>query len=207
MIFITLLLASLLQSQGGVPVGDVRVGKAYWEQGTTFCQACHGSRGQGGYGPDLAGRRLTFAQFKRHVRQPWGRMPRWREQQISDRTLANVYTYLSSLPRVVEPGPWAVRVPRGALLGQRSFIDTAGCGQCHGADMEATLRGSGEEDKKDFAWLAKRVYAHTDVFPAGRMGTYSRDQLPEAVLRLIWHEVWQPRSFEADAHSRGRQGR
>jgi mono/diheme cytochrome c family protein len=113
-------------------------------------------------------------------------MPRWTPQQISDRTLADVHAYLSSLPTVEKPGPWTTPVPRNAPQHLRYFVETYGCGQCHGTDMEAVFFGAAYA-KMDFAWFAKTVYNHTTDFPAGRMGSFSKDRLPEGMLRIMWN--------------------
>lgn len=175
-------------SQRSATRPDARAGKVFWEQSTTFCPVCHGDRGQGGYGPDLAGRRLSVQQFRRQVRQSWGVMPRWTADQISDRTLADVHAYLTSLRPVDKPGPWTTPVPRNAPPHLRYFIETYGCGQCHGTDMEAVLLG-GAFSKMDFAWFAKTVYTHTADFPTGKMGSFSRDRLPEQMLRIMWNST------------------
>lgn len=204
MTLVALLLACQLQSQGApsrsagsvqaaasrrsAAGGDARAGKVFWEQSTTFCPVCHGDRGQGGYGPDLAGRRLSVEQFRRQVRQSWGAMPRWTPQQIDDQTLANVHAYLTNLRPVDQPGPWTTTVPRNARPHLRYFIETYGCGQCHGTDMEAVFFGAAYA-KMDFAWFARTVYSHTSDFPSGKMGSFSRDRLPEAMLRIMWNST------------------
>jgi mono/diheme cytochrome c family protein len=147
---------------------------------------CHGDRGQGAYGPDLAGRRLSVAQFRRQVRQSWGVMPRWTPEQISDQTLADVHAYLSNLRPVEKLGVWATPVPRNAPQHLRYFVETYGCGQCHGTDMEAVFFGAAYA-KMDFAWFARTVYSHTTDFPSGKMGSFSRDRLPEPMLRIMWN--------------------
>lgn len=40
-----------------------------------------------------------------------------------------------------------------------------------------------------FERFAKLVYNHTDEFPMGRMGSYSRDRLPEATLQEIFRFI------------------
>jgi uncharacterized repeat protein (TIGR01451 family) len=136
------------------PAGNVAAGKDRWNE--QECAFCHGLHAQGGYGPDLAGLGLTFEQFKHQIRQPWGAMPRWSEQQLPDNELANLYAYFTSLPRVERPGvvppgfppdvpsrrlganniglPARITAPPNAPLGQRYSINTAGCAQCHGAE-------------------------------------------------------------------------
>src|SRR6266446_1245706 len=111
-------------------------------------------------------------------------MPRWTEQQISNRTLADVYAYLVSLPQVDEPGPRRIAIRPDAPMGRRYFVETAGCAQCHDLEMKAVLQGA--DGQKDFAWLTKQVYAHAELFPQGAMGAFSRSRLPEVVLREIW---------------------
>lgn len=164
--------------------GDAVAGKAYWARANTLCSTCHGEHGEGAFGPPLAGRHLTDAQFTHQVRKPWGLMPRWTTQQVSDGTLADVNAYLASLPGVSEPGPWQVTVPPDAPLAVRYWVETVGCGQCHGVDLKEALTGA--EGQTDYAWVAKRAYAHTEDFPTGAMGTYSKDRLPEMLLEEIW---------------------
>src|SRR5678816_4587384 len=58
-------------AQTPAPAGDQAAGKALWDGNTTSCKNCHGAKGEGGYGPDLAGRKLTFAQFSHAVYKAW----------------------------------------------------------------------------------------------------------------------------------------
>ena len=56
-------------AQGGAPqgAGDPANGKAVFAFGNTSCTNCHGLEGQGGWGPDLAGRRITFDRSEEHT--------------------------------------------------------------------------------------------------------------------------------------------
>ena len=141
-----------------IPPGDVAAGRDRWNE--QECAFCHGLHGQGGYGPDLAGLGLTFDQFKRQIRQPWGAMPRWSERQLPDKELADLYAFFTSLPRVQTPGvvppgvapdipsrrmganniglPARIAAPPNAPLGQRYSANTAGCAQCHGPEQRTT---------------------------------------------------------------------
>ena len=56
-------------------VGDPANGKAVFAFGNTSCTNCHGLEGQGGWGPDLAGRRITYDQAIMAIRNPTWRMP------------------------------------------------------------------------------------------------------------------------------------
>jgi mono/diheme cytochrome c family protein len=77
-------------AQQGLPTaaGDPERGKVLWlKTEHVECRECHGDNGEGGFGPDLAGRNLTRAQFIHAVRKPWGIMPAYAESQISDAPL------------------------------------------------------------------------------------------------------------------------
>ena len=141
-----------------VLAGNAAAGKDRWNE--QECAFCHGLHGQGGYGPDLAGLELTFQQFTRQIRQPWGAMPRWSERQLPDKELADLYAFFTSLPRVEKPGvvppgvlpdipsrrrganniglPARITAPPNAPLGQRYAANTAGCAQCHGPEQRTT---------------------------------------------------------------------
>ena len=170
------------------PVGDSAAGKEFWNG--YECAHCHGLYGQGGYGPDLAGLGLTFDQFKHQVRQSWGVMPRWSEQQISDKELANVYAFLTSLPRVATPG---VAPPGSTPRLQQSSgrreqhrqafschrtaqcaigadggrtINLAGCAQCHGPEQRSSREEMGSRthpryNGRDLAQLVKDTTGFT----------------------------------------------
>src|SRR5262245_35925208 len=85
---LALFIVTLMQ---GVPVkgfdnpsGDAAAGKTAWA--ARRCMRCHGENGEGGFGPDLAGRALTFNQFRQALRKPWGIMPTFNELYTNDQT-------------------------------------------------------------------------------------------------------------------------
>jgi cytochrome c553 len=105
--------------------GDAAAGKAYWDRvapRATDCKDCHNLNGEGGFGPDLAGRGLNAAQVLRAVRQPWGIMPAFDENQVSTKDAADIAAYFATLPKVAEPDGWYVEVPPGAPPGQATMI-------------------------------------------------------------------------------------
>lgn len=53
-------LPSLALAQGAP---DLAAAKNLWEGNNTQCRNCHGKTGEGAFGPDLAGRGLSAAQF------------------------------------------------------------------------------------------------------------------------------------------------
>jgi len=93
---------------------DVAGAKALWAGNQLFCKNCHGRDGEGAFGPDLAGRGLSASQFKQAVRKPWGVMPAFTEEQLSDSEIAGLTTYFNALPKPAEPGPSGPRARRRA---------------------------------------------------------------------------------------------
>ena len=150
--------------------GDAAAGKAYWDRlapRLTDCKDCHGLNGEGGFGPDLAGRGLNAAQIERAVRQPWGVMPAFVESQVSEKDAADLAAYFASLPKPAAPGKWRVEVPAGAPPGQATMINM-GCGQCHGATFNGPRGNSWALSGMDFDYFANLVYNHTTAMPQYR---------------------------------------
>jgi mono/diheme cytochrome c family protein len=194
------LAVSLLSAVQAGAQGNAEAGKKLWAGNTLQCRNCHGTEGQGGFGPDLAGRGLALEQFRHAVRTPWGIMPAYIEKQISDADMADLVAYFSSLPRVATPGPWRVTVPAGAPPGQQLLIATWGCAQCHGATF-ADSRGDAGAAGADFVWFSNLVYNHTTASPEERklsgdnpdnpirMGNFSPARVPEPMLRQLWQYI------------------
>ncbi len=205
LIVLALFLASLLSAYDGAPVGTASAGKDAWMD--RRCRVCHGNMGEGGFGPDLAGRGLTFNQFKQATRKPWGIMPAFTERQASDQVIADMQAYLMTLPKVTDPAPlsakgewrdltmagrvWQEAPGPDAPLGQQLFA-SYGCMQCHGPEGQRIREvAGGETAEVNFSYLAKIVYTHTERFPNGRMGNFSRLRVPEASLREIYHFLFE----------------
>lgn len=196
-LLLVLLLFPLGQGGSAAPAGDLQAGKTLWEGPATQCRNCHGADGEGAFGPDLAGRRLSIAQFRQALRKPWGIMPAYIESQINDREIADLVAYFDSLPSVARPGAWRFEVPAGAPRGQEVLLATVGCGQCHGVTFN-NPRASAGGINADFEWFKSMVYDHTNAMPKHwslleqqpavrmRMGTYSKSRVPESVLQEIW---------------------
>src|SRR3989442_5066916 len=108
----------------GPASGDAQAGKALWEGAATQCKNCHGLKGEGAFGPDLAGRQLSVPQFRQAVRKPWGIMPAFIEQQLSDQEIANLVAYFNGLPAAAQPGSWRFDVPAGATPRQQDLPAT-----------------------------------------------------------------------------------
>jgi len=192
-----LLLVPLALGTAAAQTGNAQAGKTLWEGPATQCRNCHGQNGEGAFGPDLAGRRLTVAQFTHAVRQPWGIMPAFIQSQISDAEIADFLAYFSSLQPVAKPGPWRFEVPQGAPRGQQVGLATIGCLQCHGPTFNGPRQDAGAVGA-DFSWFTSMVYGHTVAMPKQwqilgetpairvRMGNYSQSRIPESLLRELW---------------------
>ena len=157
---------SLLHAAGAAAQDNADAGKKVWAG--AYCHYCHGNEGEGGFGPDLAGRRLSVEQFRHAVREPWGIMPAYTARQLSDQDLANLVAYFDSLPRVATPAPWHTPVPEGAPPSQRLAIASFGCSQCHDLTLSEVRRSGGNPES------------------LMRIGNYSRARLPESRLQEIW---------------------
>lgn len=180
--------------------GDVERGKLLWlKTEHVECRECHGDNGEGHFGPDLAGRGLTRAQFIQAVRKPWGIMPAYAESQISDGELDDLMALFRTLPAVAQPGPWRRTVPANASPGLAAAT-TTGCTQCH-APAFNNGRGVMGAIGADFEWFRGIVYNHPAAYPPTQamlgekpferlaMGSFSTARVPEATLRDIWSYI------------------
>jgi cytochrome c553 len=197
----SVLLAALLllplPRQALAQQGDVERGKALWlKTEHVECRECHGDNGEGHFGPDLAGRNLTRAQFIQAVRKPWGIMPAYAESQISDRELDDLMALFRTLPAVAQPGPWRRQVPANASRGLAAAT-TTGCTQCHAPTFN-NGRGVMGAIGADFEWFKGIVYNHPAAYPPTQamlgekpferlaMGSFSQARVPESMLQEIW---------------------
>ena len=82
------------------PSGDAAEGKRLYL--ATGCFACHGRSGQGGAmngpSPILAKTAMPFDGFKGQLRQPISDMPAYSEIVMPDKQIADIYTFLQTLP-------------------------------------------------------------------------------------------------------------
>ena len=95
-------------SQGSVAGGDAKNGRGLYLN--YKCYACHGYSGQNGPGTRLVPTRMTLPAFTAYIRNP-RHMPPYTAKVVPDRELADIWTYLQTLPR----SPVAKDVP---LLNQ-----------------------------------------------------------------------------------------
>jgi len=154
-----------------------------------LCHFCHGDNGEGGFGPDLAGRGLTPEQFRQAVRKPWGVMVGYTVDQLSDEQVNNIWAFMQAAKPAKEPGHWHwPAAPANAPYEQRVYLQMVGCGQCHEPENKMPRMWLGENAKNvNFEYFKSLVYTHTRKFPKqAMMGNYSPDRLSEANLRAIY---------------------
>jgi mono/diheme cytochrome c family protein len=198
------------------PAGNVAAGKALWDQ-ELRCKDCHGGLAEGAFGPDLAGRGLNAAQVKQAVRKPWGIMPTFTDEQVSDQELANLAAYFATLPKPAAPGPWKTEVPANAPKGQATLINI-GCGQCHGAVLIGPRDDMGAVNA-DVNWLKDLVYNHTTAIRTlaqtlgtgngperVHMGNFNPNRVTEAQLAQILDWIKTDVGFRAAMRGRLTKG-
>jgi mono/diheme cytochrome c family protein len=189
------------------PQGDAAKGKANWED--RACMNCHGGVGEGAFGPDLAGRGLSFAQFKKAVHEPWGIMPAF--PQFTDQELADFTAYFASLPKVATPGKWRFEVPANATPGQ-SLAYNLGCVQCHGPFLNGPRDDFGAVDA-DMNWFRGQVFDHVNQVqlhrrslgnpePRPNMGNFNRNRIHDAQLTEIYNWIKNDLKFRVPMRGR-----
>jgi mono/diheme cytochrome c family protein len=191
--FWAVLLLTALPVAASAQNADMAGAKALWAGNQLFCKNCHGRDGEGAFGPDLAGRGLSAGQFRQAVRKPWGVMPAFTEEQLSDSEIEGLTAYFNSLPKAAEPGPWRVPVANDAPHGQQVYM-SAGCAQCHGATFDMPRASFGGRNG-DYALMRDLVYTHTTAMPKFeeqrpgqrlRMGNFNPLRLSESQMREIY---------------------
>src|SRR5579872_5554121 len=84
------------KGNAAAPTGNAQNGKKIFD--ADGCYQCHGHEAQGGVGPRLGPRPLSWAAFSRYVRAPTEEMPPYTAKVVSDQELADIYAFLSSIP-------------------------------------------------------------------------------------------------------------
>jgi len=89
--------AGLVFAQGAVAADAGKGQTAFMKYG---CWQCHGTVGQGGVtGPKLAPDPIPLEAMSAFIRSSNRQMPPYREQVLPNEDLADIHTYLSSIPK------------------------------------------------------------------------------------------------------------
>jgi len=108
-----MLFAGASAAQDKAPAGSAEHGKTLFVE--LSCYSCHGTQGQGGgrgSEPRIGRPIMPWSTFIGLLRQPIRDMPAYTQKWVSDRDVADIYAYLTSL----KPSPAAKDIP---LLGQQ----------------------------------------------------------------------------------------
>ena len=91
------LFAQLPVTNPNMPAGNAQTGRRIFE--SYGCYQCHGREAQGGLGtgPRLGPRPIGFAAFQSYLRRPTGQMPPYTSAVVSDRDVADMYSFLQSV--------------------------------------------------------------------------------------------------------------
>ena len=95
------LAAALVLGQASALAASAEKGKAAFLQ--HGCWQCHGYQGQGGVGPKLAPNPIPFDTLSNFVRTTNRQMPPFRKEILSDDDLGDIYAYLQSIPKGMDP--------------------------------------------------------------------------------------------------------
>lgn len=79
----------------GLPGDPAHGQELYFANG---CNVCHGDTGQGGIGPTIAQTGFTLEQEIVQYRTPRGVMPPFAEDKVSDQDVADIWSWLQTLP-------------------------------------------------------------------------------------------------------------
>jgi ubiquinol-cytochrome c reductase cytochrome c subunit len=94
-----ILLVCASSANAADPSGSIEQGKQLYMKNS--CYTCHGTIGQGGErnaGPKIAPNPFPFVAFEMQLRQPRAVMPRYPVQFVSNQDLADIYSYVASIP-------------------------------------------------------------------------------------------------------------
>jgi ubiquinol-cytochrome c reductase cytochrome c subunit len=97
----TFMIGAPARSQESAPAGDAENGKKLFN--AIGCWQCHGYSGQGGSGPKIAPDPIPYPAFNRYVRKPSGSMPPYSPKVLSDAALADIYSFLVTIPKPPDP--------------------------------------------------------------------------------------------------------
>jgi ubiquinol-cytochrome c reductase cytochrome c subunit len=109
---------AMAQSDKPAPAasGQVQHGQEVWEK--NGCYLCHGTVGQGGFGPAVAVDLIPYVALAVYVRSPTGEMPPFSEKVLSEADLKDLYAYMSAQPEPKSPDSTPL-LPKPVVSGAR----------------------------------------------------------------------------------------
>ena len=101
----------------------------------THCAPCHGNRGTGRIGPQLAARNWTAAVFDKQVRQGGLVMPAFPPARVSDAQLNSLLIYVNAMPQP----PATAQLPAPDAKAPAATVFQNNCLACHGIEARGGL--------------------------------------------------------------------
>ena len=170
---VVVIMLGMLTGVASADVGDAGRGKVLWE--AKLCKNCHGANGEGAYAGPRDGDGLSAEQWLTQVRTPRANMPAFNDVQVSDQEVADMWTYMQTLPKPTAFTPKQFPLSANASEGEK-LVAQKRCVACHG-DYAGTLRFRFVNQGRttiDTATVLKQLRT-----PAQNMPVYSAAQVTE----------------------------
>lgn len=126
---VVLIMLGMMTGVAAAQAGDVTRGQALWE--AKLCKNCHGANGEGGYAGPRAGDGKSADEWLKQVRTPRANMPAFNDVQVSDQEVADMWTYIQTLPKPASFSPTQFSLPANAAEGLKLMAQKR-CVACHG---------------------------------------------------------------------------
>ena len=133
---VVMIMLGMMTGVASADVGDAARGKALWE--AKLCKNCHGANGEGAYAGPRDGDGLSADQWLTQVRTPRANMPAFNDVQVSNQEVADMWTYMQTLPKPTSFTPKQFPLSANASEGEK-LVAQKRCVACHG-DFSGTLK-------------------------------------------------------------------
>lgn len=134
---VVMIMLGLMTSVASADAGDAARGQHLW-QDVKLCKNCHGLNGEGAYAGPRAGDGKSADDWLKQVRSPRANMPHFSDVQVSDQEVADMWTYMQTLPKPAAFTPKQFPLSANASAGEKLVAEKR-CVACHG-DYSGTLK-------------------------------------------------------------------
>ncbi|HZY41086.1 MAG TPA: c-type cytochrome [Anaerolineae bacterium] len=171
---VVMIMLGLMTSVASADAGDAARGQHLW-QDVKLCKNCHGANGEGAYAGPRAGDGKSADDWLKQVRTPRANMPHFNDVQVSNQEVADMWTYMQTLPAPASFTPKQFPLSANASAGEQ-LVAQKRCVACHG-DYSATLKFRFVAQGRttiDTATVLKQLRT-----PAQNMPAFSAEQVSE----------------------------
>ena len=134
---VIMIMLGMLTSVASADAGDAARGKHLWED-VKLCKNCHGLHGEGAYAGPRAGDGKSADDWLKQVRTPRANMPHFNDVQVSNQEVADMWTYMQTLPKPASFTPKQFPLSANPSAGEQ-LVAQKRCVACHG-DYSGTLK-------------------------------------------------------------------